>query len=133
MEESINSDFVNLEMLASQTFDNILDSIRRSNLNFQFQLSPFSAYISLKRSLVKDKSGSFLTPQSPQLSGAVLLPQTSSTSDLAELVTKINKLENALIVQQTNHEVAINDRDEELQNLKASKEKLMDDNKKLEL
>ena len=135
MEESINSDFVNLEMRASQTFDNILDSIRRSNLNFQFQVSPFSAYISLKRSLMKDKSGSFLTPRSPSpsLSGTVLSPQTSSTSDLAQLVTKINKLENALIIQQNNHEAAMNDHDEELQNLKASNEKLMDDNRKLQI
>ena len=55
-------------MLASNTFDFILEQIKKSSLNFQIQLSPFSAYISLKKSLVTDKSG---VPQLPRLaSGA---------------------------------------------------------------
>ena len=48
--------------LASNTFDFILEQIKNSSLNFQIQLSPFSAYISLKKSLVKDRSG---VPQLP--------------------------------------------------------------------
>ena len=62
MNKFISSDLANPEMLAAQTFDKILDVIQRSNLNFQLQVSPFSAYISLKKSLVKDRSGSFLQP-----------------------------------------------------------------------
>ena len=50
--------------LASNTFDFILEQIKNSSLNFQLQLSPFSAYISLKKSLVKDKNG---VPQLPKL------------------------------------------------------------------
>ena len=38
--------------------------IKNSSLKFQLQLSPFSAYISLKKSLVKDKNG---VPQLPRL------------------------------------------------------------------
>ena len=49
-------------LLADQTFNNILDKIQKSNLNFQLQVSPFSAFISLKKSIVKDRSGSFLLP-----------------------------------------------------------------------
>ena len=41
-------------MMASIAFDNILKEIQTSNLNFQLQVSPFSAQISLKKSLVKD-------------------------------------------------------------------------------
>ena len=135
MEELINSDFSNYEMLASQTFDDILNSVQRSNLNFQIQVSPFSAYISLKKSLVKDKSGSLLPPQRPTPPAADLSPQTfgSPISDFTELVAKINKLENALIVQQKKHEDAMNDRRDELNKLKANKEKLIDDKRKLEI
>ena len=37
-------------------FENILHQVKCSNLNFKIDLSPFSAVISLKKSLVKDKS-----------------------------------------------------------------------------
>ena len=57
----INSD---VTMIASKTFDNILDTIKNSNLNFHLQLSPFSAVISLKKSPICDKSGSPLLPNS---------------------------------------------------------------------
>ena len=49
-------------MLASNTFDKILQEIQTSNLNFQLQVSPFSAQISLKKSLVEDKNGCLRLP-----------------------------------------------------------------------
>ena len=55
MNFSANSD-ENLTMLATEAFDQILETIRTSCLNFQMQISPFSAVISLKKSLIKDKS-----------------------------------------------------------------------------
>ena len=51
-------------MFASRTFDDILSMIKNSNLNFHLQLSPFSAIISLKKSLICDKSGSPLISNS---------------------------------------------------------------------
>ena len=54
MEKSINSDDT---MAASEMFDIILSQIQRSSLNFRLQVSPYSAVISLKKSLVKDKFG----------------------------------------------------------------------------
>ena len=56
---SINSD---LNMFASKAFDDILNTIKNSNLNFHLQQSPFSAVISLKKSLICDKFGSPLLP-----------------------------------------------------------------------
>ena len=50
-------------MIAENTFDYILSQVQNSSLNFQLQLSPFSAYISLKKSLVKDKLGKPLLPR----------------------------------------------------------------------
>ena len=43
--------------VAQNTFENILDQVQCSNLNFKIDLSPFSAVISLKKTLVKDKFG----------------------------------------------------------------------------
>ena len=46
-------------MAASEMFDIIISQILRSSLNFRLQVSPYSAVISLKKSLVKDQ---FETP-----------------------------------------------------------------------
>ena len=62
MDEIDSSD---LTMVASNAFRDILDKIQSSCLNFQLQLSPFTAVISLKKSLVKDISGKPLLPPSP--------------------------------------------------------------------
>ena len=62
--EERTNQFINSEstMIATQTFFDILNHMQNSNLNYQLQLSPFSAMISLKRSLVKDKSGMPILP-----------------------------------------------------------------------
>ena len=64
MEQVNNSDTNdgNLAMMALKAYENVIDHIRSSGLNFQLQLSPFSAQISLKRSLVKERSGIVLLP-----------------------------------------------------------------------
>ena len=49
-------------MAASIAFNKILQQVQSSSLNFHLQLSPFSAVISLKKSLVKDKAGCYLLP-----------------------------------------------------------------------
>ena len=43
--EILTDSDINPTMLASRTFDKILQGITSSNLNFQLQLSPFSAQI----------------------------------------------------------------------------------------
>ena len=57
-------------MLATSTFNEILEKIKTSNLNFHIQLSPFSAMISLKKTLVRDRSGNGMPP--PFYSSATL-------------------------------------------------------------
>ena len=54
-------------MAAKRSFESILENIQASNLYFQLILSPFSAFISLKKSLIRDKSGSVLLPPSHPL------------------------------------------------------------------
>ena len=39
-------------MVAKRTFDNLLELIQSSNLNFHLKISPFSALIYLKKSLI---------------------------------------------------------------------------------
>ena len=56
MKQNSDSDF-NPAMLANNAFETLIDQVRNSNLNFQLQMSPFSAQISLKKSLVIDQSG----------------------------------------------------------------------------
>jgi hypothetical protein len=68
------------KMAASKTFQQILDQITSSNLNFQLQLSPFAAQISLKKSLVRDKLG---TPLLPKLSPSQPQPVDSDIATLA--------------------------------------------------
>ena len=51
-----------LTMMAYQKFNSILQEIQSSHLNFQLQLSPFSALISLKKSFVREKDGSVSFP-----------------------------------------------------------------------
>ena len=50
-------------MLVNETFHHILEEVQNSSLNFQLQVSPFSAIISLKKSFIKDKSGNLLMSQ----------------------------------------------------------------------
>ena len=77
-------------MAASRTFHSILEQIQCSNLNFQLQISPFSANISLKKTPIKDKSGA-LVPPPPSC-----LRSTSADAHIAALAAKNLKLENDL-------------------------------------
>ena len=58
-----DSDFT---MIATTEFNKVIDLVQSSCLNFQLKLSPFSATISLKKSLIKNKSGTFMVPMPPQ-------------------------------------------------------------------
>ena len=75
-------------MEASITFENILEQIQSSNLNFHMKLSPFTAVISLKKTLIKDKSGSPLLPPPPKLDNKTL------TQKIFELENTVSSLTN---------------------------------------
>ena len=78
-------------MLASNVFEAIIDKIRYSNLNFQIQMSPFSAIVSLKKSFITNKSGIPLLPS--DMLAVNGLPINKPEADLAVLTAKNLQLE----------------------------------------
>ena len=54
-------------MAINTSFASILNEIQLSNLNFSIQLTPFAAYITLKKSVQKDLNGVSATPSPPVL------------------------------------------------------------------
>ena len=51
-----------LTMVTNDAFNNVLQFVQNSCLNFKIQMSPFSAVISLKKSLIRSKSGCPIRP-----------------------------------------------------------------------
>ena len=86
-------------MMATRIFNDILYKIQTSNLNFCLQISPFSANIALKKSLVTDKSGH------------VLLPDVAEPVDdnFAALVSHNEKLERENRALKIDHEKSVNE------------------------
>ena len=68
-------------MLAKTVFNDILEGIQMSNLNYQLQLTPYSALVSLKKSFVKDKFGKFLFPTKSMNPGESLRYETYEPID----------------------------------------------------
>ena len=56
-----------LGMAASTTFSSILNEIQLSNLNFTNKMTPYAAYITLKKTVQKDMNGTLATPAPPLL------------------------------------------------------------------
>ena len=93
MEQLFDSDRNSATMLATKAFEKIIDEIRESNLNFQLQMTPFAAHISLKRSLIKEKSG---VPRLPSTLETQSSKNPDSQSIIADLVTKNRQLEHRI-------------------------------------
>ena len=66
---------------ANNAADAVISSVKKSNLNFFIQESPFSLVINLRKSFVKNRDGHFL------------YPSRSDTTDTTEQKLKIEKLE----------------------------------------
>ena len=98
-------------MLASKAFDHLLQQVQTSSLNYQIQISPFSAIISLKKSLIKDKAG---VPQVSSISG-----WTSNHERTENLLATIAKLEEEVFILQKNYKDALNESDVAQQAFKA--------------
>ena len=98
MNGTINSD-IDPAMLASQYFDRIISQIQTSSLNFQLQLSPFGAFISLKKTFVKNKKGVVVIP-------SFSLPSDDKKNeDVLTLTRENQELKNKLVTLQ--HELAL--------------------------
>ena len=98
MKEMINSD-IYLEMLATTSFDHVINEIQRSGLNFQLQISPFSALISVKKSLIKDVSGKPLLPSKIKPDRSVV-----TSEQIEALVSKNIELEKELTLLRIKYE-----------------------------
>ena len=57
-----------MKMAVDATFSSILNEIQLSNLNFTIQVTPYAAYITLKKSSLKNQNGSYAVPSPPLLS-----------------------------------------------------------------
>ena len=87
-----------LKMATNTTFSAILNKIQLSNLNFTINLTPYAAYITLKKSVQKDMNGNLLTPAPPLL---FLLHQAQEQTlqlrvENSELRSTIDNLEKKL-------------------------------------
>ena len=89
MEQFNNSDVNdrNPAMLALNAYENIIDQIRSSGLNFHLQLSPFSALISLKRSFVKERSGVLRVPRTESKTSPVPEPVNPKQESVEDSTT----------------------------------------------
>ena len=119
MEQAADSDkYSTNTMCATEVFNSILSQIQISNLNFQLQLSPFSAQISLRKSFVKDRTGAFLLPP--------LQP-----SNIPDLVNKNLELKNDLTNLRNKYEKLVNDCDHAYIEAVSVKEELTIENENL--
>ena len=86
LQEKMNQ-FTDLKMAIDATFSSILSEIQLSNLNFTLQITPFAAYITLKKSVLTDQNGIKAVPAPPVI---LLLQQAYQT--IAELQEENNRL-----------------------------------------
>ena len=101
----IQEECLNLNLRPDKSYNGYLQhfwpqQIQASHLNLNLQISPFS--ISLKKSLVKDKSGNILLPP---YRGLI----RSSSNDVATLAARNLILENDMRILQRNYEDAMTD------------------------
>ena len=73
-------------MLTAASFNHILLQIQDSSLNYQLKITPFSAFISIKKSLVKDWDGQQIFRVDTKINTVLDLPNVDASTDL-----KVNK------------------------------------------
>ena len=117
MEEVIDSDKTPA-MLASTVFYHIINQIQSSNLNFQLQISPYSAKISLKKSLVRDRAGALLLPPDPVMQGY------KNDNKIEIILAKNAALEQNLSLLQSNYRKVVDDASKAYETIRILESKL---------
>ena len=79
-----------LALAVNAKFDSIVKEIQQSNLNYLINLTPYAAYVTLKKSSQLDINGSQALPSPPALS---LREKLNSESEIECLQTKIIQYE----------------------------------------
>ena len=85
-----------MKMAVDATFSSILNEIQLSNLNFTIQMTPYAAYITLKKSSLKYQNGTYAVPSPPILS---LLQEAQHI--IATQKTEILELQTSYAVSRT--------------------------------
>ena len=84
-------------MEANSKFNNLLQNVYESGLNFKIDLSPFSAIISVKKSFIKDKSGNTM----------VAVPTIATQSINQKLKDQIFDMESVIFKLKEDHAYAV--------------------------
>ena len=95
-----------LEICANNTFGSILNKIQLSNFNFALQVTPFAAYVTLKKLVQKDVNGVPATPSPPLL---YLLQQAQQV--ILQLQDENSKLKTAVAALEEKTKGVLNKKD----------------------
>ena len=104
-----------LAMAINTTFSSILNEIQLSNLNFSIQMTPFAAYITLKKSVQRDLNGDCAVPSPPLLS----LLQRAQQETL-NLQNENNQLRSNIAVLEEKYENVVSENDDLVAKIKES-------------
>ena len=99
------SQITDLKMAVDATFSSIINEIQLSNLNFSLQITPFSAYITLKKSVIKDQNGNQAVPSPPIL---FVLQQAQQT--IQELREENEQLKIKCDATEKKNDILVNDK-----------------------
>ena len=108
-----------LRMAVDATFSSILNEIQLSRLNFFLQITLFAAYITLKKSVIKNQYGIQAVPSPPFL---FLLQQAQQT--IAELHEENKRLKIEIIEAEKSNESRVYDNAALVEALQVSNDKL---------
>ena len=124
-DESVSSDFITTTMLASHSFNAVLELVQTSCLNFQIQVSPFSAIISLKKSFIKDKCGNLVLPPDRRIQSENMKNEPVVDAPTENTTVKNEAKENAhieslqlelnkLVIENKKYEEKVREQEEEI-------------------
>ena len=105
-------------MEATDIFENLLNLIKSSNLNYHLEQSPFAANISLKKSVIKDRAGVPLKPLPPPEASKVHrleIENGALLAKIAKLGTEVDDL-NSDLKQMKMHRDALDLKKENVEN-----------------
>ena len=125
-----DSDFTHT-MAASVMFERIIDQVRSSNLNYQIQMTPFSANIVVKKTLIRDIAGSPINP--PKFKNN----DEEIAKNYEKITAEMNALKVAYTTVQSDLKLAMSENKSNLQIIKklqdtiAKNENIINDKKQL--
>ena len=126
-----------LKMATNTTFSSILNEIQLSNLNFTINLTPYAAYITLKKSVQKDINGTILTPAPPLLfllhkAQEQTLQQQVENSELRSTINNLEKKLDAIARDNAGLVESLEDKNKSVADLNSTKSVLRNRSEKFE-